>query len=91
MKKWRNKMSLLALPESGYTYLNITSSEGWSFTGEGLDQSDSAQWWVDSQLSEKEYIPAIWWKFWKKTTTFRVFACGGTTTHFSQTIALHHK
>jgi len=83
-------MSLCKLPDVGYTYLNI-ESEGCSFTGESMDNPRSAQFWVDVELDANLYVPAIWWKFWKKTVTFKIFACGGTIDSFYQTVKLQYK
>ena len=85
-------MSLLALPDTGYTYLSIEKSDGSSFewsAGETLN--DNAQFWLDKTLVARDYTPAIWWKFWKPTITFKVFACGGTGDPFYQTVKLQEK
>ena len=85
-------MSLLTLPDKGYTYLKIESDNGGaSLTCSDMDNPRSAQFWVNVELDEKRYVPAIWWKFWKLTTTFKVFACGGTIDPFYQTIKLQEK
>lgn len=89
-------MSLLTLQDTGYTYLSIESSDGAKFTGENMDCPRSAQFWVNVELDESRYVPAKWWKFWKPTITFKVFACGGTgdcsnPTPFYQTVKLQEK
>ena len=84
-------MSLLILPDTGYTYISIESSNGCKFIGENMDCPRSAQFWVNVELDESRYSLAIWWKFWKPTTTFKVFACGGSVEPFYQTIKVQEK
>jgi hypothetical protein len=83
-------MSLCKLPDTGYTYLSI-ESEGCKFIGENMDCPRSAQFWVNVELDQERYVPAIWWKFWKPTITFKVFACGGTVDPFYKTVRLQEK
>lgn len=84
-------MSLCKLPAKGYTYLSVegsVSSFKWS-AGETL--KDNAQLWLDETLTARDYTPAVWWKFWKPTITFKVFACGGTVDPFYKTVRLQEK
>lgn len=85
-------MSLCKLPDTGYTYCSV-SSDNWCETiwSAGTNGKDHAQFWIDSDLSEDLYVPAKWWKFWKPTITFKVFACGGTTEPFYKTVKLQEK
>jgi len=84
-------MSLLTLPETWYLYVSIGKEDTNIVVGQYLDNPNSAQFWLDTELDEKRYVLASWWKFWKKTTTFKVFACGCETEPFYQTIKLQYK
>lgn len=87
-------MSLCKLPDTGYTYLSIESNEphnaGFEWNA-GLSKRDNAQYWIDIGLGQERYVPAVWWKFWKPTITFKVFACGGTVDPFYKTVRLQEK
>lgn len=84
-------MSLLKLPDTGYNYLSIESedqSRESTWNG-GKSGQDNAQFWLDYHL--KDYSLVVWWKFWKPTITFKVFACGGSVEPFYQTVKLQEK
>ncbi len=86
-------MSLLTLPTTGYTYLSIESDEpnnaGFEWNA-GPSRKDNAQFWVNVGLDERRYVIAKWWKFWKPTITFKVFACGDCK-DFSQIVRVQEK
>ena len=84
-------MSLLTLPDTGYTYLGIEYGATSNFIGEDLTLPNTAQFWVDVVLDEDRFTIAIWWKFWKPAITFKVFACGGTVDPFYRTVRLQLK
>lgn len=88
-------MSLYTLPVGKYIYLHIDAfeTEGKSsVTWDALDsEQDSAQFWIDVELTEKMYVPYIWWKFWKKVDTFKITAYTTSGKNVYETIKLHHK
>lgn len=84
-------MSLCKLPDTGYKYLRIEQSGQTFIWKTGTDEKDEAQFWIDSELDEKIFVPAVWWKFWKPTITFRVFAYGWVGRSFSQVIKVQEK
>lgn len=85
-------MSLCKLPDSNYTYLSIVCSNGCAtYWNANTGKQDSPQFWIDREIDTKYYQPAVWWKFWKKTTSFKVFACGGTVVPFYKTILVQEK
>lgn len=83
-------MSLLTLPNTGYTYLSIESNNADLEWNAGPSRKDNAQFWVDVGLDEGRYVIAKWWKFWKPAITFKVFACGDCK-DFSQIVRVQEK
>jgi len=80
-------MSLCKLPDKGYTYLTVESSEGHdAIWNSGLSGKDNAQFWLDRTIDDRKYELAFCWKFWKPIITFKVFACGGSVHPFYTTI-----
>lgn len=84
-------MSLCKLPSTGYCYLSVEHSKETLYWSTGNVSGDNAQFWIDKELDENKYVPAVWWKFWKPTITFKVFACGGTVDPFYKTVRLQEK
>lgn len=70
-------MQLITLPNTKFTYLTIKGDNFETIYTSGSEKVENAQFIVDSELSCDKYQHAKWWRFWKKTKSFSVFACVG--------------